>query len=133
MIRFLLLIALICNTLGSGKRIKQDSNVYERLSNEEQVQRYDDFFYHLAEEPQAPVGSFLRSMSSPRVGSSRPSRLLPNQGGKPTHHSGRWVNKKWSNFSNGFILLLCKSLNASRTTAASQRLYYVIALRRLLC
>ena len=134
MTRFLLLIALMCNILGSGKGIKADGIVYEKPDAEEQIQRYDDFFNHVAEKPQAPIGAAWRSVpSSHRIGSSRPTRLLPTHGGKPTHHSGRWARNEWSNPSNGCFLLLCKSINTSRTMAASQRLYYVIALRRLLC
>ena len=134
MTRILLLIALVCNFLGSGKGIKADGIVYERPDGEEQIQRYDDFFNHVAEEPQAPIGAAWRSVpSSHRIGSLRPTRLLPTHGGKPTHHSGRWARNEWSNPLNGCFLLLCKSINASRTMAASQRLYYVIALRRLLC
>ena len=134
MTRFLLLIALMCNILGSGKGIKADGMVYEKPDAEEQIQRYDDFFNHVAEEPQAPIGAAWRSVpSSQRVGSSRPTRLLPTQGGTPTHHTGRWARNEWLNPSYGFVLLSCKSLNSSRTMAASQRLYYVIALRRLLC
>ena len=134
MTRFLLVIALICNLFGSGKGTMADGMVYERPDNEEQIQCYDGFFNHVAEEPQAPVGTALRSVpSSHRVGSSRPTRLLPTHGGKPTHHSGRWARNGWSNLFNRSVLLLYKSLNGSCAMAASQRLYYVIALRRLLC
>ena len=133
MMRFLLIIVLM-NILGSGKQIKADGLLFERPNNEEQIQCHDDFVNHMAEEPQAPLGVAFRSVpSSHRVTSSRPTRLLPTHGGKPTSHSGRWAKNEWSNLSNGFALLLCKSLNSSRTMAASQRLYYVIALRRLLC
>ncbi len=133
MLRLLLLIALMCNILGSGKRIKADGMVPERPDNEEQIQRYDGFINHMAEEPQAPVGTALRSLpSSHRVGSSRPSRIIPTHGGKPTQHPGRWAKNDCSNLLNGFALLSYR-LYGSRALAASQRLYYVIALRRLLC
>ena len=133
MLRLLLLIAFVCNILGSGKRIEADGMVPERPDKEEQIQRYDGFINHMAEEPQTPVGAALRSLpSSHRVGSSRPSRIIPTHGGKPTHHFGRWTNNEWSNLFNGFALLSYR-LHGSRTLAASQRLYYVIALRRLLC
>lgn len=133
MLRILLVIALMCNILGSGKRIKADI-VYDRVGNDEQVQRYDGFLNHAAEEPQAPVGAALRSVpSSHRVGSSRPTRLLPTHGGKPTYHFGRWAKNEWSNLSNAFFLFSYKNVCSSRAMAASQRLYYVIALRRLLC
>lgn len=132
--RILLIVTLMFNILGFGKQIKANIFVYDRPSNDEQLQCYDGFFHHMAEEPQAPIGVVLRSMpSSHRVGSSRPTRLLPTQGGKPTHHSGRWALNEWYNLSNGLILLSYKSFNSSRAMAASQRLYYVIALRRLLC
>ena len=133
MLRILLLIALVCNILGSGKRIKADGIVFGKPCNEEQIQRYDDFLNHVAEEPQAPIGTALRSLpSSHRIGSSRPSRIIPTHGGKPTQHAGRWAKTEWSNLLNGFALLSYR-IHGSRAMAASQRLYYVIALRRLLC
>ena len=134
MLRFLLFIALMCNILGSAKTTKADGYILGKPDNEEQIQRYDGFTNHMAEEPQAPIGAALRSMpSSHRVASSRPTRLLPTHGGKPANHAGRWAKAGWSNPLNSLSLLSCGAVGSSRAMAASQRLYYVIALRRLLC
>lgn len=87
-----------------------------------------------AEEPQPLIEAVFRSTpSSHRIASSRPSRLLPTHGGKPTNHPSRWAKGESSNPLKHALLLSCRCHRWHFATVASPRLRYVIALRRLLC
>ena len=135
LIRLFLVAVLLCDFLGSAKSTKvQGVAIADEQKSEEQIRQSDGYLKPVAEEPQSPVEVAFRSTpSSHRVASHRSSRLLPTHGGKPTNHSGRWAK------GHSYNPQLCSFLLSScwprwqRTTAASQRLRYVIALRRLLC
>lgn len=88
----------------------------------------------LMEERQQPLGeAVLRSNLPQRLGMSRPPRVHPSQGG----NSARHLSLNLSNYSFNQIknasLLLCNDLSCLDIEAMSPRLYYVIALRRILC
>ncbi|MCH5307310.1 MAG: hypothetical protein J1E37_04460 [Prevotella sp.] len=96
---------------------------------------YDDgWLPNVAEEPQGQINVIVRSGgSSHRVGSSRPTRLLPTYGGKPGSHYGRWAK----DFSSHFVSYSFQHSYWNRVWlrmgASFPRHYFVIALRRLLC
>ena len=134
-IRFFFILAFLCNVPGSGMDVRAQGFLStEQQKNEEQIKQNDGYLNPVAEEPQSPVEVIFRSVpSSHRVASSRPTRLLPTHGGKPTNHGGRWAKGESFNPLTSPSLRLCSQFCWHRTTAASPRLRYVIALRRLLC
>ena len=135
LIRLILIATLLCGFLDSAKGVKAKSlTENERQKSEEQIKQNDGYLNPVAEEPQSPVEVVFRSVpSSHRVASSRPTRLLPTHGGKPTNHGGRWAQGESFNPLLFPSLRLCRQFCWHRITAASPRLRYVIALRRLLC
>ncbi len=79
--RFCLIAALLCGLLGSKMGVREEGFVGNEQKSE-QIKQFDGWLRGMAEEPQSPVGSLLRTNSSSnRVISSRPSRLLPTHGG----------------------------------------------------
>ena len=135
LIRLILIATLLCGFLDSAKGVKAKSlTENERQKSEEQIKQNDGYLKPVAEEPQSPVEVAFRSApSSHRIASNRPTRLLPTHGGKPTNHGGRWAKGESYNPLISPSLRSCRRLFCHRTTAASPRLRYVIALRRLLC
>lgn len=96
------------------------------------IDRYDGHLRLVTEERQRPT-TVQNGRQSERVGSSRPTRLLPTHGPKPSRGVGRWMDSLSSNLIKyDFLRLVVGRLSAGRG-AASPRSYYVIALRRILC
>ena len=161
LIRIFFIVAFLCNILGSGMGVRAQgflateqqkseerfhvaenrgkacldyAEVRKRSDEIQQIKQNDGYLKPVAEEPQSPVEVAFRSApSSHRIASNRPTRLLPTHGGKPTNHGGRWAKGELFNPLIFPSLRLCRRLFCHRTTAASPRLRYVIALRRLLC
>ena len=99
---------------------------------EERIGQQDDLLRAFAEEPQPPINSlFVQSNPSQRVGSSRPTRILPTHGGKPGRNIGNVHHS--SHYYQHVSLQLCYRNSTPGAVAASPRYYYVIALRRILC
>ena len=131
---FCLVAALLCGLLGSRMGVREEGFVGNEQKSEEQIRQFDGWLREMAEEPQSPVEYVLRTTSSSnRVISSRPSRLLPTHSGRTGHHHGRWAadgcgplqTSPWGNIT--------KSSYTPGRVSSPPRLYYVIALRRLLC
>ncbi len=135
LIRLFLVATLLCDFLGSIQDTKaQGMAARDEQKSEEQIKQHDGYLKHVAEEPQSPVEVAFRSASSShRVASSRPTRLLPTHGGKPGKHHGRWAGNEVYKPFKCTIQQWCGCLDRQCTVAAPSRLYYVIALRRLLC
>lgn len=135
LIRLFLFAALLCGFLGSRTGVMAQSHtINDEQKSEEQIKQNDGYLKPVAEEPQSPVEVVFRSLSSSyRVASSRPTRLLPTRGSKPTNFTGRWAKGESFNPLLPYALLTYRCNCWHRTTAASPRLRYVIALRRLLC
>ena len=133
-IRLFFILAFLSGILGSGISVRAQGFLATEQKSEEQVKQNDGYLKPVAEEPQSPVEVVFRSAPSPhRIASNRPTRLLPTHGGKPTNHGGRWAKGESYNPLISPSLRSCRRLFCHRTTAASPRLRYVIALRRLLC
>lgn len=75
----------------------------------------------------------INPRGSQRIGGSRPTRLLPTNGGKHSRMFGKWLSSNPFTLSCATNLFLCRVALASKGRAASPRFYYVIALRRILC
>lgn len=135
LLRLLLVAMMLCDFLGSSDGVMAKC-LTEKGSqeNESQVKQSDGYVKDVAEEPRCPVDVVFRSASSSsRLASSRPPRLLPTHGGKSGKSQGRWAADRLSNPYKHLLLQKCWSHILLRTSVASPRLYYVIALRRLLC
>ena len=134
LIRFFLIATLLCGFLGSANGVMAHGAVCSGEKDEEQVGQYDGWVKQVAEEPQSPVEASLRSIpSSHRVASSRPVRLLPTHGGRPGHHFGQWTADGLLKPCKYFALQLRSNIVRQCAVVGLSRLYYVIALRRLLC
>ncbi|MBO6217827.1 MAG: hypothetical protein J6N73_09290 [Prevotella sp.] len=128
-----LVVLSLCDLLGSANGVWTDSVIHDKQEAEELVRRDDRRLSNMAEEPHNPFTTAIRSsQSSQRLASSRPMRLLPTYGGKPSNSHGRWSQDELSNHSK-FFLLPQQGLRQSLASVLSPRKYYVIALRRLLC
>ena len=132
--RLCLVAALLCSFLGSQTGVRAKGFVGKSEKSEAQVKANDGWLKQMAEEPQSPVESVLRTTSSSnRVISSRPSRLLPTHGGRIGHHGGRWASNGCSPLQTSLKRGFTQSTFTPGRGSSSPRLYYVIALRRLLC
>lgn len=133
LIRLLLVAAILCDVLGSGITVRAQERITDKSRHEQQISCNDDLWTLMAEEPQEPVGSFLRTPpTSHRIASSRSYRWLPTHGSKPTKQTWR----KTGGLSFNPQLFSAQSRQPEQSSGkrgASPRLYYVIALRRLLC
>lgn len=132
--RFFTIVALLCGLLGFGIGVKAQAVCHDEQKNEEQIQEADGFLRQVAEEPQSPVRLSLCSRhSSNRVASSRSSRVQTTHGGRTNHTHGRVLTDVLSYLYRYLPLDDVSSKLSSAWAFASPRLYYVIALRRLLC
>jgi hypothetical protein len=135
LLRLFLVTTLLCGFLSSriGDKM-QGLSACDEQKSEEQIRQSDGWLRQVAEEPQNVADPVLRTVPlSHRVVSSRLTRLLPTHGGKPTNHSGRWSKGNSFNLRLSPFQLSCRHHCWRRSTGSSPRLYYVIALRRLLC
>ena len=86
------------------------------------------------EDRGCPMGnSFVESSHSQRVGSSRTPRLSTNNGGSSGRDLYLQKTQDKYNLLNFASLLLCYERSRSLSEVVSPRLYYVIALRQILC
>ena len=133
--KYLLVVAaLLCGFLGSITGIRADGVATGGQKSETQIVQSGGWQRQMAEEPQSPVEASLRTFpSSYRVASSRPARLLSTHGGRPGPHHGRGTTGGCSSLPTSPRGGFAQSTHASGRAFSSPRLYYVIALRRLLC
>lgn len=129
---------LLCGFLGSKIEFQAQDYVVEaqksRSDEIQQIKQGDGWLRQVVEEPQSPVESVLRTApSSHRITSSRPTRLLPTHSGRSNQHHGRWSADGLFNLYKYQSCWQCYSLVSLHRISSSPRLYYVIALRRLLC
>lgn len=132
--RLCLIAALLCGFFGSKAGIRAQGIVCGEERNDAQICANDGWLKQVAEEPQGPIGASLQDASSShRLASSRPSRQLPTHGGRTGHHHGRLVADGLSNLYKYHLCWQRCSIVNFQILSSSPRLYYVIALRRLLC
>lgn len=80
-----------------------------------------------------PAGIVATAKHGERISCSRPVRQMPTGGGTPLRMPGFWTSVNAIHLSNLSALLLLRCNSGVRAWAASSRLHYVIALRRILC
>ena len=125
---------LLCFLPVTDFGIQIQAEVCGETIKKECVTRHDGLQQHLMQERQMPLaGAVITAKTGQRIGSSRPVRLYPTNGGKPGRMLGRWTADESYQLSKYFALLLHHMDSGLRVGAASPRYYYVIALRRILC
>ena len=133
LIRLCLVATLLCGVLGLGISAKAQESTCDGQGSEAQIRQGEGRLRQVAEGPQSLSGTSLRTVPlSHRVASSRLTRLLPTHGGKPMSHNGRGARGESFNSLLHPSWLACCHCRLGMSVP-SPRLYYVIALRRLLC
>ena len=100
--------------------------------SEELLDNRDALCHGIMEEHRRTVAnSVFRPVSQSRVAWPRQVKLTPTHGGKP--HSPHSGNKSYNPVYHACILMADRILAMRTVGVSSPRLYYVIALRRLLC
>jgi len=134
LIRVWLIVLLLCCLPITNFGLQAQSGVRIESIKKECVTRHDVLQHHTMQERQMPLaGAEITAKTGQRVGSSRPVRLHPSNGGKPGRILGRWTADESYHLSKYYALLLHRMDCGLRDGAASPRHYYVIALRRILC
>ena len=134
LIRVWLIALLLCCLPITDFGVQVEAGVCGEPIKKECVTRYDGLQRYTMQERQMPLaGAVLTAKTGQRVGSSRPVRMHPSNGGKPGRILGRWTADESYQLSKYFALLLNRMDCGLRVGAASPRHYYVIALRRILC
>jgi len=132
--RLWLAVLLLCGLPVTDFGAQRQVGARGESINEECVTRYDGLHRYLMQERQTPLAAtVITAKNGERIGSSRPVRLSPTHGGKPSRTLWRWVSHKSFHLSNLHALLLRRIDYGRGVSAASPRFYYVIALRRILC
>ena len=134
LLRIGLVVALLCGLSDSLEWVSNQEGVANKHQQEEQITQDDGYVKNLIAERQRPFNSTLvKSQNQQRVGSSRPSRIIPTYGGKSGKNLAHWANQQLDNTLNIIYQPLQLIKTCSGHGIASPRLYYVIALRRILC
>ena len=131
LLRFCLLLSLlgIIPHLSFGMGVSND--VHHKKDSGTIVEQADNSYRHFSEERQRrPFQSAIGSRGAQRISNSRPAKYHPTHSGKQNRatssdsqpHSFRLIYQSFR--------LILSSLNA---VFVSPRLYYVIALRHILC
>lgn len=134
-LRLWLIIAILCALPGTTSGLREHSVVrHIEPTKEKSVYQNCGLDHHMELQGQLPsAGVVVSAKNSQRIGSSRPVRLMPTNGGKPGRTLGFWASNYSSYLSNLSCLLLHNASSRPQSWAASPRYYYVIALRRILC
>ena len=136
--RYLLRIGLVVTLLfglsDSLGWVSNQEGATNKHQQEEQITQDDGYIKGLVAERQKPIDSpLVKSQNQQHVGSSRPSRIIPTYGGKTGKNLAHWASQHLDNTLNIIYLPLQLTKICSGHGIASPRLYYVIALRRILC
>lgn len=133
LVRLLIVVSLFCQFALLGADCKAKAVVLDDFQKKElQINGCDGCARSMAEEPQDIFSLSARAFSS-RLGSCRLSRTLPIHSGA----SGSLFGHGHS-IESFFHLIFVRyhfgwEHYSVRLSAASRKLYYVIALRRILC
>ena len=134
LIRLWLIAALLYGGADSFGWVRTQKYAVDKHQKDEQITTNDGQVKNVMEEPEAPYSCpLMKSQKQHRVGSSRPARVLPTHSGKPSRSLDQCNNHYTNNALNYIHLTLSELKTHSVEGVASLRLYYVIALRRILC
>ena len=131
LLRFCLLLSLlgIIPHLSFGMGVSND--VHHKKDSGTIVEQADNSYRHFAEERQRrPFQSAIGSRGAQRISNSRPAKYHPTHNGKQSRATGGNVKS----YSLRLIYLSFRqNLSYLNAIFVSPRLYYVIALRHILC
>ena len=128
--RLWLMTLLFCSLPVTDFDALAQVNAIDDTTKEECVIQSDGLHHCMMQKRQKmPAGFIVTAKNGERIGSSRPTRLIPTNGRMLGHLT--LANSIYH--SNLYALLLRHSGGGIRAWAASPRFYYVIALRRILC
>ena len=134
LIRICLIALLLCILPTTDFGVEVQVGVCGEPIKKECITMHDGLQHQMMQERQMPLaGAVITVKTGQRIGSSRPVRLHPSNGGKPGRMLGRRTADESYQLSKYFALLLHRMDCGLRVGAASPRHYYVIALRCLLC
>ena len=129
-----LAVLLLCCLPMTDFCAQKQAGVRGESISEECITKHDGLHRYIMQERQMPLaGIVITAKNGERIGGSRPVRLIPTHGGKPSRTLWRWISNKSFHLSNLHALLLSRIDCGRGVSAASPRFYYVIALRRILC
>lgn len=132
--RLWLAVMLLCCLPVTDFRAQAQTDMHGESLKKECLTKHDGLGRHIMQERQMPLaGTVISAKTGQRVGSSRPVRLHPSNGGKPVRSLVHWTDGDSIQHSKHLAQLLHRMDCGLRTRAASPRFYYVLALRRLLC
>ena len=129
---FALIVFLWCQ-IAFFSEIKANVTFIADSQREEQVGCHEERARCMAEEPQSVLGFSLRTVSLSRICGSRTSRLQPSHAGNSGSNDGRCSCSYSFNHLKNLCQHLCLEHYKFLQSAASRRLYYVVALRHILC
>ncbi len=132
--RLWLAVLLLCSLPVTDFGAQRQEGVCGESISKECVTKHDRLHRYLMQERQMPLAAtVITAKNGERIGSSRPVRQNPTNGGKSNRTLWRWISNKSFHLSNLYALLLRRIDCGRGVSAASPRFYYVIALRRILC
>lgn len=131
--RFYVIVVVFCSVSVSFEGARAENIPDANHQQGDNIKTCDGWDRGWMEERQQPIdGSITESSQPSRVGTLRSSRVLPTNGGNTGRNNSLNSNFQFNLFKFA-SLLLCYEKSCLRLEVVSPRLYYVIALRRILC
>lgn len=132
--RICFLLIMLGGFSGSVYEVRANDSFHGTGKNELRFEAADNDFARIITKRSRnnSLASFTRTEGH-RVACSRSVKLIPTHEGKPGSSLGIWSSGNSYQHSKFNVQLLNRQNSGQRVTGASPRLYYVIALRRLLC
>ena len=132
--RICFLLIMLGGFSGSVFEVRADDSFHGTGKNELRFEAADNAFARIIAKRSRnnSLASFTRTEGH-RVVCSRSVKLIPTHGGKSGSSLGGWSSDDSYKLSKFNVQLPNRLNSGQRVMGASPRLYYVIALRRLLC
>lgn len=126
-----LLFTLLCGISGATEKVREQKPAICCEWHHDQI---GDHVYGLTDSLLEDYShQALSSQGEQQIGSSSQLRIIPTHGGKSSKNLGYWIDHFPYNSLNCICLPLLTLHAYEGIGIASPRLYYVIALRRILC
>ncbi len=131
---FWIVVAIVCIVSVTNESVRAQGMPIKGAQHEVNVEACNRCDRGCDETKRHPTGNAcIESSQSQRIGSSRNPRLSSNNGGSSGKELYLPKTHDKYNLLNFASLLLCYDSSRSHLEAESPRLYYVIALRRIIC
>lgn len=134
LLSFWIVLAIVCIVSVTNESVRAQSMLVKDAQHEVNVEAYNKRDRGCNETKQRTAeNTFIESNHTQRIVSSRNPRLSSNNGGSSGKEFYLQKSNHKYNLLNIASLLLCYDRSGSHIEAMSPRLYYVIALRRIIC